>query len=137
MVQTEQLDGLRMMSIDPVHFVVTPKAFAMIIVMPLLYALFVVVAIWGAMGVGVDLLGVDRGQFLTSLEDAIEFGDHVAQGLVKSLAFGALIGLIATYRGYTSAPTSTGVSSATTGSVVTASVAILIFNYVITALWGV
>lgn len=137
MVQTEQLDGLRMMSVDPVDFVVTPKAFAMITVMPLLYALFVVVAIWGAMAVGVDLLGVDRGQFLTSLEGTIDFGDHVAQGLVKSLAFGTLVGLIATYRGYTSAPTSTGVSAATTGTVVTASVAILILNYVITALWGV
>lgn len=137
MVQTEQLDGLRMMSVDPVDFIVTPKAFAMISVMPLLYALFVVVAIGGGMAVGVDLLGVDRGQFLTSLEGTIEFGDHVAQGLVKSLAFGTLIGLIATYRGYTSEPTSTGVSAATTGTVVTASVAILIFNYVITALWGV
>jgi len=137
MVQTEQLDGLRMMSIDPVDFVVTPKAFAMITAMPLLYALFVVVAIGGGMAVGVDLLGVDRGQFLTSLEGTIEFGDHVAQGLVKSLAFGAVIGLIATYRGYTSEPTSTGVSAATTGTVVTASVAILIINYVITALWGV
>jgi phospholipid/cholesterol/gamma-HCH transport system permease protein len=137
MVQTEQLDGLRMMSVDPVDFVVTPKAFAMITVMPLLYSLFVVVAIAGAMAVGVDLLGVDRGQFLESLEGTIEFGDHVAQGLVKSLAFGTLVGLIATYRGYTSVPTSTGVSAATTGTVVTGSVSILILNYVITALWGV
>jgi len=48
-----------------------------------------------------------------------------------------VVGLIATYRGYTSEPTSTGVSAATTGTVVTASVAILIINYVITALWGV
>jgi phospholipid/cholesterol/gamma-HCH transport system permease protein len=137
MVQTEQLDGLRMMSVDPVDFIVTPKAFAMVTVMPLLYALFVVVAIGGGMAVGVDLLGVDRGQFLSSLEGTIDFGEHVAQGLVKSIVFGVVVGLIATYRGYTSEPTSTGVSAATTGTVVTASVAILIINYVITALWGV
>ena len=31
MVVTEQLDGLRMMSVDPIHFVVTPKALAMIV----------------------------------------------------------------------------------------------------------
>ena len=137
MVQTEQLDGLRMMSIDPIGFVVTPKAFAMITVMPLLFGLFVVVALLGARLVGVDMLGVDGGQFMGSLESSIEFDDHVAQGLVKSVAFGTLVGLIATYRGYTSAPTSSGVSAATTGTVVTASVSILIFNYLITALWGV
>ena len=52
-------------------------------------------------------------------------------------AFGVIVGLIATYRGYTSAPTSAGVSSATTSTVVTGSVSILIFDYFITALWGV
>ena len=36
MVTTEQLDGLRMMSIDPVDFIITPKALAMIFVMPML-----------------------------------------------------------------------------------------------------
>ncbi|MCH2170377.1 MlaE family lipid ABC transporter permease subunit [Myxococcota bacterium] len=137
MVQTEQLDGLRMMSIDPVDYVITPKACSMIAVMPLLYGLFVVVALLGALYVGVDLLGVDRGQFLSSLEDALNFREHVAQGLVKALAFGVLVGLIATYRGYTSEPTSAGVSAATTGTVVTASVSILVCNYVITALWGI
>ena len=94
MVQTEQLDGLRMMSIDPIDYVVTPKALAMIFVMPLLYALFVAVALYGAFAVGVDLLGVDGGQFLTSLENTLDFGDHVLQGLVKSRVFGVLVGLV-------------------------------------------
>ena len=52
------------------------------------------------------------------------------------MVFGVLVGLIATYRGYTCAPTSAGVSTATTSTVVVASVAILIFDYFITALWG-
>ena len=47
------------------------------------------------------------------------------------------MGLIATYRGYTSAPNSAGVSAATTSTVVVASVAILIVDYMLTALWGV
>jgi len=41
MVATEQLDGLRMMSIDPVDYVVRPKAQAMTVVMPMLSALFI------------------------------------------------------------------------------------------------
>jgi phospholipid/cholesterol/gamma-HCH transport system permease protein len=57
--------------------------------------------------------------------------------LVKALVFGILIGLISTFRGYTSAPNVEGVSRATTGAVVQASVGTLIFDYFITALWGV
>jgi phospholipid/cholesterol/gamma-HCH transport system permease protein len=137
MVTTEQLDGLRMMSIDPIDFVVTPKAFAMLLVMPMLNALFVLFAFFGGYVIGVELLGVDGGTYVSSLEDSITFSDDVAGTLIKSVVFGALVGLIATYRGYNSEPTSAGVSAATTGTVVTASVSILIFDYVITALWGV
>ena len=38
---------------------------------------------------------------------------------------------------HTTAPTSAGVGAATTSTVVVASVSILIFDYFITALWGV
>jgi phospholipid/cholesterol/gamma-HCH transport system permease protein len=137
MVTTEQLDGLRMMSIDPMDFVVRPKALAMVLVMPLLSALFIVFAVFGGYVVGVELLGVDGGTYLTSLEGSIDFSDDVAGSLVKALTFGALVGFIATYRGYTSEPTAAGVSAATTGTVVVSSIAILLSDYVITALWGV
>jgi phospholipid/cholesterol/gamma-HCH transport system permease protein len=69
MVQTGQIDGLRMMSIDPVHFVVMPKAWGMLFSMPLLSALFIVFAIAGGYAV-VALLGLDA-RTMTSLEDAI------------------------------------------------------------------
>jgi phospholipid/cholesterol/gamma-HCH transport system permease protein len=137
MVVTEQLDGLRMMAIDPVHYVITPKALAMIAVMPLLSALFTVFGIFGGYLVGVRLMGLDAGVYMNSLQDAVDFENDVAGSLVKALVFGILVGLIATYRGYTTAPTSAGVSSATTSTVVIASVSILVFDYFITALWGV
>jgi phospholipid/cholesterol/gamma-HCH transport system permease protein len=137
MVTSEQLDGLRMMSIDPVDYVVSPKALAMGIAMPLLNALFIVFAFVGGYLVGVSYLGLDGGQYWTSLEGAINAGDDIAGSLLKSLVFGALIAVIATYRGSTSEPTAAGVSAATTGTVVTGSVVILVFDYVITALWGV
>jgi phospholipid/cholesterol/gamma-HCH transport system permease protein len=137
MVATEQLDGLRMMSVDPVDYVVAPRAVAMLLVMPLLTALFIVCGIAGGWLVGVRLLGVDAGAYMTSLENAINLRDDLAGSLVKALVFGVLVGWIATYRGYTSAPTSAGVSAATTATVVVASVSVLIFDYLITALWGV
>ena len=137
MVATEQLDGLRMMSIDPMHYVVMPKALAMIVVMPLLSALFIVFGLFGGYLVGVSLMGVDSGSYVNSFESSIDFQDDVVGSLLKALIFGILVGLIATYRGYTSAPTSAGVSSATTSTVVVGSVCILVFDYFITALWGV
>jgi phospholipid/cholesterol/gamma-HCH transport system permease protein len=137
MVQTNQIDGLRMMSVDPIDFVVRPKALAMFVAMPLLNALFIALAIFGGYLVGVLLLGLDGGTYLTSLESAVDFGDDVAQTLLKALIFGTLVGFIATYRGYISEPTSAGVSAATTGTVVTASVSVLLADYAITAIWGV
>jgi len=137
MVATEQLDGLRMMSIDPVHYVVMPRVAAMITVMPLLSALFIVMGIYGGYLVGVVLMGVDGGVFMSSLESSVDFRDDLVGSFLKAFVFGVLTALIATYRGYTSAPTSAGVSSATTSTVVVGSVTILLVDYIITALWGV
>ena len=137
MTATEQLDGLRMLSIAPIHRVVTPKALAMLLVMPLLAALFTTAGIFGGYVVGVHLLGLDGGAYLSGLESSVDFDNDVLGSFLKSVVFGGLVGLIATYRGYTSEPTSAGVSAATTSTVVIASVSILVFDYIITALWGV
>jgi len=137
MVATQQLDGLRMMSVDPMHYVVTPRATAMLTVMPLLTAIFIVAGLAGGYVVGVIVMGVDAGSYLGGLESSVEFVDDVVGALVKAVGFGALVGLIATQRGYTCQPTSAGVSRATTSTVVVASVSILVFDYIITALWGV
>ena len=137
MVATEQLDGLRMLSVDPIHFVIMPKAMAMVFVMPLLSTLFILCGIFGGYVVGVELMGIDAGNYMSSLRSNVTFTDDVVGSLLKAFIFGILVGLIATYRGYTARPTSAGVSSATTSTVVIASVAILISDYAITALWGV
>jgi phospholipid/cholesterol/gamma-HCH transport system permease protein len=136
MVATEQLDGLRMMSVNPVDFIVAPRAIAMITVMPLLSALLTCCGILGGYIVAASLMREDGGVYLASLEWAVVF-DDIVQSMLKAVVFGALIGLVATYRGYTAEPTSAGVSSATTSTVVVASVSILIIDYFITALWGV
>jgi phospholipid/cholesterol/gamma-HCH transport system permease protein len=133
---TEQLDGLRMMAIDPVHFVVAPKALALIIAVPLLTALFTICGIYGGYLVGVGVMQTDAGAYMSSLRDAVVFRDDVVGSIVKSLVFGVLIALVSTFRGYTGARTAAGVSAATTSSVVVGSVSILLLDYIVTALWG-
>ena len=137
MVATEQLDGLRMLSLDPVRLVVMPKALAMVIVMPLLMAIFVLSGLYGGYIVGVGLMGGDPGLYMSSLRSSVDFDHDVLGSLLKSLVFGVLIGWIATYRGYTCVPNSEGVSAATTSTVVTGSVTVLLMDYVVSALWGV
>ena len=136
-VATEQLDGLRMMAVDPIHFVVMPRALALAVVMPLLSALFIVFGILGARLIGVELLGLDSGSYLANLENAVDFRESVLQSLVKAGVFGVLLGWIATWRGYECEPNAVGVSRATTSTVVTASVCILLADYALTAFWGV
>jgi len=136
MVVTEQLDGLRMMSVDPLDFVGAPKALAMVISMPLLATLFTLFGIFGGYLVGVVVLGGDGGSYLSTLQDSVLFSEDVAGGLLKGGVFGVLVALIATYRGFTAQPSSAGVSAAATSTVVIASVATLVSDYFITALWG-
>ena len=130
-------DGLRMMAIDPVDYVVRPKAWAMAVSMPLLTGLFIVSAIAGGYFVGVQLMGIDGGTYMSSMENSVDFEHDVAGSLLKAGVFGVLVALISTYRGHTAEPTSSGVSSATTSTVVIGSVSVLIFDYILTALWGV
>lgn len=136
MVTSEQLDGLRMMSIDPMDIVVGPKAVALIFVMPILTTLFVLFGLGGAYFIGVGLMGLDPGVFLSGLKSSIRFSDDIGGCFVKALIFGYLAGLIATFRGYNAVPTAAGVSAATTSTVVVTSVAVLIGDYFVTALWG-
>lgn len=136
MVRTEQLDGLRMMSINPMHLVIAPKVLAMIAVMPLLSGLFIVSGIGGGYVVGVGLMGVDSGSYWSSLEANVTFADDITGSFIKASVFGVIVALVSTYRGFTCTPTASGVSAATTSTVVVSSVAVLISDYFITALWG-
>lgn len=132
---TEQLDGMRTMAMDPLHYVVAPKALAMLFCLPLLASLFVVFAIGGAWLVAVELRGMDSGLFFSGLQ-SIVFDVDVVGSLIKDVVFAAIIAVTATYRGFTSGRSAAEVSGATTATVVTASVSILVADFIVTALWG-
>ncbi len=136
MTATEQIDGMRTLAVDPVHYVVAPKFLAMLIVMPLLNAIFVVCAIFGAWLIGVQMRGVDSGVFVSGLEEGVDFGTDVVGSCLKALVFGLVIALVAAFRGFTTGRSAIEVSRSTTATVVTASVCILLADFVVTALWG-
>ena len=134
MKATEQLSGMEMMAVDPMHRVIAPRFLAGFLSMPLLAAVFSAVGIYGGFFVGVGLLGVDDGAYWSQMQAKVDFYDDVLNGVIKSLVFGFVVTWIAVFEGYDSVPTSEGVSRATTRTVVHSALAVLGLDFVLTAL---
>jgi phospholipid/cholesterol/gamma-HCH transport system permease protein len=134
MKATEQLSGMEMMAVDPIHRVIAPRFLAGLIAMPLLAAIFSAVGVFGAYFVGVGLLGVDEGSYWSQMQAKVDFYDDVMNGVIKSLVFGWVVTWIAVFEGYDAVPTSEGVSRATTRTVVYSALGVLGFDFVLTAL---
>jgi phospholipid/cholesterol/gamma-HCH transport system permease protein len=133
MKATEQLSSMEMMGVDPLKRVIAPRLWAGFLTMPVLAVIFSVVGIWGGMLVGVDWLGVFEGSFWGNMQSSVDFIDDVMNGVIKSVVFGFVCAWIAVYQGYDCVPTSAGISSATTKTVVYSSLAVLGLDFVLTA----
>jgi phospholipid/cholesterol/gamma-HCH transport system permease protein len=129
---TDQLTAMEIMAVDPMRYVAAPRFLGGVLSVPLLTAVFGVVGLFGAQLIGVQMMGVDAGVFWSQTQDAVALRD-VSEGLVKSLVFGTACSLVAVYEGYNAEPTAAGVGLATTRTVVTSSVLILLLDYVLTA----
>ena len=134
MKTSEQLAALEMMAVNPIQRIVAPRLLAGIIAVPLLCAMFTLVGILGGYFASVVQLGVDSGVYWASIADGVDLKLDVMNGLIKSVVFGVIVTWIAVFEGYDAYPTAEGVSRATTRTVVTASLAILGSDYVLTAL---
>ena len=134
MKATEQLSGMEMMAVDPIHRVIAPRFLAGIISMPLLAAIFSAVGIWGGYFVGVGLLGVDEGAYWSQMQAKVDLYDDIYNGVIKSVVFGFIVTWIAVFSGYDTVPTSEGVSRSTTRTVVYSAFAVLALDFVLTAL---
>ena len=133
MKATDQLAAMEMMATDPLRRVIVPRFLGGAISMPLLVAIFSVIGMFGAHVVGVNLLGVDTGAFWQQLRSALEIGD-IYEGIVKSVVFGVVASVIAVWEGYNAIPTAEGVGRATTRTVVITAMAVLMLDFIITAL---
>lgn len=134
MKATDQLSAMEMMAVDPMKRVVAPRFIAGFIATPLLTSIFALMAIGiaGGHAAGVELLGVDAGSYWAQIKQSMH-GRDVSDMLIKSSVFGLAVSWIAVYQGYHAAPTSAGVSRATTTTVVVSSLVILALDVVLTA----
>lgn len=133
MKATEQLAAMEMMAVNPVARVIAPRFWGGVISMPLLSALFSAMGIFGGYLVGVVLVGIDQGAFWSQMQAAVDYRHDVLNGVVKSFVFGIAVSAIAVFEGFDAPPTAEGVSGATTRTVVTSSLVVLMLDFMLTA----
>ncbi len=131
---TEQIDALTTLSTNPMNYLVAPRLIAGVTMLPLLVLIGDIIGVFGGYIVGVYKLGFNPATYLKNTFDFLEFQD-VFSGLVKAAAFGFIIALLGCYNGYNSKGGAQGVGAATTNAVVSSSILILIFNYLITEMF--
>lgn len=139
MRNSEQIDALECMAIDPYKYLIVPKFVAGIISIPLLTFIFIVTGIAGGYLVGVMLFNVNEGAYIQGMYSDVEWAD-VKMSIVKSLTFGILIVWITAAKGFflhrerSGGFGAEGVSRTMTSAVVFSSVTILVWDYLLSAI---
>jgi phospholipid/cholesterol/gamma-HCH transport system permease protein len=131
---TEQIDALTTLSTNPFKYLVAPRLLAGLLMVPFLVLVADIIGVFGGYIVGIYKLGFNPATYLARTWEFLEPLD-VISGLTKAAVFGFLISLMGCYHGYYSKGGAQGVGAATTNSVVSAAIMILICNYIITALY--
>ena len=131
---TDQIDALTTLSTDPMKYLVAPRLLAATVALPLLVLVADVIGVLGGFVIAVVKLGFNPQAFIHATASFMTTTDVVV-GLAKAAVFGFLIALMGCYHGYNSRGGAEGVGSATTSAVVTASILILSFDYVLTELF--
>jgi phospholipid/cholesterol/gamma-HCH transport system permease protein len=128
---TEQIDALETLSTNPFSYLIAPRVIAGLLMLPLLVIVADVIGVMGGYLVSVYKLGFSAGPYIHDTFKFLETMD-VVSGLVKSAFFGFAISIWGCYFGYHSKGGAEGVGIATTNAVVSASITILLLNYIIT-----
>src|SRR5512134_708787 len=131
---TEQIDALSTLSTNPMKFMVAPRLIAGVTMLPLLVVIADIIGVFGGYLVAVYKLGFNPATYLQNTWEALKTED-VVSGLVKASVFGFIVTLMGCYNGYSSKVGAQGVGAATTNAVVSASILILCFDYILTELF--
>jgi phospholipid/cholesterol/gamma-HCH transport system permease protein len=128
---TEQIDALSTLATNPYKYLIAPRLLAALIMLPCCVLIADIIGVYGGYLVAVHKLDFNPAVYLKNSWQFLELVD-VISGLVKAGVFGFLIALMGCYHGFYSKGGAQGVGSATTNAVVSASILILGFNYLIT-----
>jgi phospholipid/cholesterol/gamma-HCH transport system permease protein len=139
---TEQIDALNTLGTDPIKKLVTPRVLAALIMLPLLTIVNDLVGIIGGNLISSVLVGIPSSLYWRTVFDQIISGgftmrvipNDFIQGLIKPFVFGGIISITGCYFGLATTGGTEGVGQATTRTVVTSSILILVVDYFLTQL---
>ena len=129
---SNEIDALEVMGIDPISFLVVPRLVALLITLPCLTIFADLIGILGGLFVGVEVLDLGIGAYLEDTVDSLVLQD-IYTGLVKSVAFAAIIGLVGCHQGLTTSGGAEQVGRATTSAVVRSIVLVIFADLFVTA----
>jgi phospholipid/cholesterol/gamma-HCH transport system permease protein len=131
---TEQIDALRALATNPVRKLVVPRVVATTIMFPLLTVISCALGILGGMFIAVATLNLSANFYLRSVITSISYND-LASGVGKTFFFGFSTSLIACYNGLNTTGGADGVGRATTATVVTSAITLLIMDFFLTKIF--
>jgi len=129
----QEIDALRTMNINPIHYLVLPRVLAMAVALPLLVVFAILVGWFGGAVVAVtnSHIGVPFAAFFEGLSDVVDLRD-VANGVFKSFCFAVIIGAVSCHQGLVTIGGPRGIGRSVTKAVVNSIVLIVIFDYILT-----
>ena len=129
----QEIDALKTMNINPIHYLVLPRVFAISIALPMLVIFAIMVGWMGGALVSVfnDDIGISFASYFNNLRSVVELGD-VLNGLIKSFVFAVTIGVVCCHQGLHTIGGPRGIGRSVTKAVVNSIVMILILDYVVT-----
>lgn len=128
---TEQIDALRALAVNPVDYLVVPRAVAMMISMPLLVGECIFFALTASYFVATRILNVNSVFFLHHMWSYTHTKDMV-MALTKGFVFAIIVVIVGCQQGLTTRNGAVGVGRSTTDAVVISSLSILMINFFLT-----
>ncbi|MCP4606847.1 MAG: ABC transporter permease [Proteobacteria bacterium] len=132
---TDQIDGLKCLSIDPISYLIVPRFVAMIISLILLTIVGNTVALSSASLVADALLEVDQNTFWTSFTSMLTPWDFIIS-IIKSALFGGIIAITSCHFGLSTTGGAPGVGQSVNASVVGSAIAIFVVDFFSTFVLG-
>jgi len=129
----QEIDALRTMNINPIHYLVLPRLVAIAIALPVLVLFSILVGWFGGATVAVfnQKISITFQAFFSTLRDVVDVGD-LANGLFKTFVFAVVIGTVSCHQGLVTIGGPRGIGRSVTKAVVNSIVLILILDYFVT-----
>ena len=129
----QEIDALRTMNINPVHYLVLPRILAIAVALPMLVVSAILVGWFGGAVVAAynNQMQIPFPVFFSDMKDIVELRD-VANGVFKSFCFAVIIGVVSCHQGLATIGGPRGIGRSVTKAVVNSIVCIVIFDYIIT-----